>query len=97
MPTYISLIKWTDQGIKDVKKSPDRLVAARQAFSATGGELKDFYMVMGDYDIVAVAESPNDEAYASTILAIASRGAITTTTLKAFSEDEYRRIIAAIP
>ncbi len=46
---------------------------------------------------VVVAEFPNDEVYATTLLAIASRGAVNTTTLKAFTEDEYRRIIAAIP
>ncbi len=97
MATYIALLNWTGQGIEDVKRSPDRLDAAKQAFSAAGGRLKEFYMVMGGYDMVVVGEFPNDEAYASTLLAIASRGAVNTTTLKAFTEEEYRRIIAAIP
>ena len=97
MATYISLLKWTDQGMRDIKESPQRLDAAREAFSAAGGQLKEFYMVMGDYDAVVVAEFPNDEVYATTLLAIASRGAVNTATLKAFTEDEYRRIIAAIP
>ena len=47
--------------------------------------------------MVVVGEFPNDEAYARTVLAIASRGALRTTTLKAFTEDEYRRIIASVP
>ena len=97
MPTYITLLRWTEQGIRDIKESPQRLEAARQAFSAAGGQLKEFYMVMGDYDAVVVAEFPNDEAYTTTLLSIASRGAVRTATLKAFTEDEYRRIIAAIP
>lgn len=97
MPTYISLIKWTQQGIKDVKKSPQRLDDAKKAFSAAGGQMKEFYLVLGEYDMVVVAEFPNDEAYTASLLATASRGAVRTTTLKAFTEDDYRRIVAAIP
>ena len=97
MPTYITLLKWTEQGIRDVKQSPQRLDAAKEAFRVAGGQLKDFYLVLGDYDVVIIGEFPNDEAYTRTVLAIASRGALRTTTLKAFTEDEYRRIIASIP
>jgi uncharacterized protein with GYD domain len=97
MPTYVSLVKWTEQGIRDVKESPQRLDAAKQAFSAAGGRLTDFYLVLGEYDMVIVGEFPNDEAYTTSLLAIAARGAVRTTTLKAFTEEEYRRIIAAIP
>ena len=97
MATYIALLKWTDQGIKDIKQSPSRLDAAKQAFASAGGQLKAFYMVMGEYDALTIAEFPSDEAYAATILSIASRGAIQTTTLKAFTEDEYRRIIGSMP
>jgi len=96
MATYIALLKWTDQGIKDIKQSPARLDAAKQAFASAGGQLKEFYMVMGDYDALVIAEFPSDEVYTATILSIASRGAIHTTTLKAFTEDEYRRIIGSI-
>ncbi len=97
MPTYITLVKWTDQGIKAVKESPQRLDAAKQAISAAGGRVTAFYMVMGEYDLVVIGEAPNDEAYTATMLALASRGSIRTTSLKAFTEEEYRRIIAAIP
>jgi len=96
MPTYIALLKWTEQGIRDVKQSPQRLDAAKEAFKAAGGQLKDFYLVLGDYDMVVVGEFPNDEAYTRAVLATASRGGIRTTTLKAFTEDEYRRIIASV-
>jgi len=97
MPTYITLLKWTDEGIKAVKESPQRLDAAKQAISAAGGRMTGFYMVMGEYDLVVISEAPNDEAYTTTMLAIASRGSVRTTSLKAFTEEEYRRIIAAIP
>ena len=97
MPTYILLAKWTEEGIKSVKQSPQRLQAARQLVQATGGSIKDFYMVMGEYDFIVVAEAPNDEAYARVALAIAAGGTVRTTTLKAFSEEEYRRIVASLP
>lgn len=97
MPTYISLLKWTEQGIRDVKQSPQRLDAAKQAISAAGGRMVGFYMVMGEYDLVVISEAPSDEAYSTAILAIASKGNVRSTTLKAYTEEEYRRIIAAIP
>ena len=60
MPTYITLLRWTSQGAKSIKESPSRLDAARKAFQAVGATLKDFYMVTGRYDMVIIAEAPND-------------------------------------
>ena len=97
MPTYITLINWTEEGIENVKESPARLDAAKKAFQAAGAELKEFYLVMGRYDMVVVAEAPDDETVATLVLAIGSGGAIRTETLRAFTEDEYRKIIAALP
>ena len=95
MPTYITLIRWTEKGIENVKDSPSRLDAAKKAFQAAGAELKEFYLVQGRYDIVIVSEAPDDETVARLALAIGSKGAIRTETLRAFKEDEYRKIIAA--
>ena len=61
MPTYITLISWTQKGIESVKEGPARLDAAKQAFQAMGAELKEFYLVMGQYDMVVVGEAPDDE------------------------------------
>ena len=97
MATYIILTNWTQKGIEHVKDSPDRLAAAKKAFQAAGGELKEFYLVMGRYDMVVVGEAPDDEAAAKLALAIGSGGAVRTETLRAFTEDEYRKIIAALP
>ena len=97
MPTYITLIRFTQQGVEQIKESPTRLEKAKEAIKAKGGEMKAFYLTMGQYDAVAISEVPNDEVYAATLLAIASAGAIRTETLRAFSEEEYRRIIAALP
>ncbi len=97
MATYVSLINYTDQGIKTIKNSPNRLDAVRKMIGDMGGELKDFYLTLGAYDLVVVVEAPDDETGAKIFLAIGAAGNVRTTTLKAFSEDEYRRIIAAIP
>ncbi|MFQ5924885.1 MAG: GYD domain-containing protein [Dehalococcoidia bacterium] len=97
MPTYITLMRWTQKGVENIKESPTRLAAAKEAVKAAGGELKAFYLVMGQYDMVAISEAPSDEAYVTIILALASGGAIRTETLRAFTEDEYRKIIAAMP
>jgi len=97
MPTYISLLRYTQQGIQNVKESPARLDAAKQAFQSMGAKVKEFYLVTGQYDAVLVAEAPDDETVAKLALSIGSLGAIRTETLRAFTEDEYRKIIAALP
>lgn len=97
MPTYISLITYTQQGIQNVKESPKRLDAAKKLLKDMGGELKDFYLTMGPYDIVVVAEAPSDDVMARFALAVGSLGNVRTTTLKAFPEAEYRKIIEGLP
>ena len=97
MATYILLANYTQKGIENIKESPARLDAAKQAFQAMGAELKEFYLTMGRYDMVVVAEAPDDETAAKLALAIGSAGAIRTETLRAFTEDEYRKIISALP
>jgi uncharacterized protein with GYD domain len=97
MATYIMLIHYTQKGIENVKQSPTRLDAAKKAFKAIGAELKEFYLVAGRYDIVVVAEAPNDETIAKCALDLASKGSVATETLRAFKEVEYRKIIAALP
>ncbi len=97
MATYISLIKYTQQGIENIKESPNRLDAAKQAFKAMGAEIKEYYLVTGQYDAVVISEAPNDETVAKLALSIGSKGSIRTETLRAFSEDEYRKVIASLP
>ena len=97
MPTYICLCNWTQKGIENVKESPKRLDAARGFFKEMGVEIKDFYMTSGRYDIVLVLEAKDEAALARTMLAQGSKGGIRTETLRAFNEDEYRKIIGAVP
>ena len=97
MATYIVLINYTDQGIRNIKDSPQRADAARQALSDMGGEMKELYMTMGGYDLVVVSEAPSDDVMAKFALKIGSLGNVRTTTLKAFTEAEYRGIIQSLP
>jgi uncharacterized protein with GYD domain len=97
MPTYITLIKLTHQGITNIKEGPARLDAGKGRFKVFGSELKTFYLTMGRYDIVAISEAPDDAAAAKVALAIASEGNVSTETLRAFSEEEYREIVSALP
>ncbi len=97
MPTYITLVRWTQQGIQNIKESSARLDAAKQAFKAMGAELKEVYLVMGRYDLVVIGEVPDDETVAKLSLAIGAMGNIRTETLRAFSEDEFLKIIADLP
>lgn len=97
MPMYVSLISYTDQGIRNIKDSPKRLDAAKKLLKDLGGELKGFYLTLGQYDIVTLAEAPSDDAMAKFVLALSSAGNVRTTTLKAFPEAEYRKIIQGLP
>jgi uncharacterized protein with GYD domain len=96
MATYISLINWTDQGIKNVKESPKRLDASRELGKKFNCNIRDFYMTIGAYDIVAIVEAPDDESAAKFTLALGALGNLRTTTLKAFSEDTFRRVIGGL-
>ncbi len=97
MPTYITLLRFTQKGIESIKEGSARLDAAKQTYRATGAELKAFYLVMGRYDHVVVSEAPNDETMAKVALALGARGTTRSETLRAFTEEEYRKIIAALP
>ena len=96
MAAYLMLLNWTDQGIRNVKESPKRLDAAKKLAKDLGGEIKTVYMTQGSIDLVLVAEMPNDEKVAGFVLKLGSLGNVRTTTLKAYSEDEYRKIIGGL-
>jgi uncharacterized protein with GYD domain len=97
MPTYITLFRWTQDGIEQVKDSPARLDQAKQLFQQFGGQVKSFYIVLGHYDAVLVSEAPDDETAARIALAVAAQGKIRSETLRAFTETEYRQLIATLP
>jgi len=97
MPTYISLLRYTQQGIMDAKNGPARLDAAKEAFRRAGAEIKAFYLTMGQYDAVVILDAPDDVTAARLALGIAAQGNVRLETLRAYPEAEYRKIVASLP
>ena len=95
MPHYISLVNWTDQGIKNVKDTVKRTRDARALAEKLGGKLQVFY-TLGEYDIVAVTEAPNDDVAMQFLLELGRLGNIRTKTLKAWTEDEAAAVVAKL-
>ena len=96
MPHFVSLMRYTQQGIAKIKDSPARLDAAKKAAEKAGGTIHAWYLTMGKYDALVISEFPNDEACAQFMLSVGALGNLTTQTLKAFTEAEYRKIIGGL-
>ncbi len=96
MSTYLCLSNWTQGGIEYVRESTARLDAARQEWEKEGVTIRETFMTLGQYDLVFVIEAPDDAALAKALLSQASKGGVRTTTLRAFSETEYREIIGSL-
>ena len=96
MGHYVTLIRYTQQGASKIKESPARLDAARKAAEGAGGKIHSWFLTMGKYDAVIVSEFPSDDAAANFMLKTGSLGNVTTQTMKAFTEDEYRKLIASL-
>jgi len=97
MATYISLVNYTEQGIKSIKESPRRVDGVRVLAEKLGGKMGDLYLTMGAYDLVAISEFPDAEAAAKFALTLGSMGNVRTTTLQAFGEDQFRDIVSSMP
>ena len=97
MPTYIVLMSLTDKGIADVKEAPKRIEAAERSLEAAGGKMIGFYTTMGHYDYVAITEGPSDEAAMAQLLGLGMAGFVRTTTLKAFTREEFGTVLAQLP
>jgi uncharacterized protein with GYD domain len=95
MPTYITLVKLTDQGIKNVKQWGERVQEAEQVAAGFGVRFQT-YMTMGPYDFIGIGEAPDDETIAKVNLSIASRGDVQTLTMRAFGVEEIRRIVEGL-
>jgi uncharacterized protein with GYD domain len=92
MPTYISLVSLTEQGIKEVKNAPERLQAFDIAAREVGGKLIGFYLVMGQYDYIVITEAPDDQTAARLILGTIAQGSVRTQTMRAFPREEIENI-----
>ena len=93
MSTFVALIDWTEQGVKSFQETVDRYEASRARFEQMGVRLTQVYWTLGEHDIVAIAEADDEETMAAATLALACKGNLRTT-MRAFSPDEMRAVIA---
>jgi uncharacterized protein with GYD domain len=93
MPTYVSLINWTDQGIKNFKDTVDRARQAGDLMSRYGVKFTSIHWTVGPYDIVAVVEADDDEGATAALLALGAQGNVRSTTMRAYDGDTMARII----
>lgn len=96
MARYISLLNWTDQGIRSVKDTVTRANAAAKAFQAGGGKLIDRYWTLGQHDVVVIFEAPDDETATRLALALGMKGNVRSSTMRAFGEQEMARIVQGL-
>ncbi len=96
MPTFISLFGWTDQGVRKVKDTAKRAEKFKASIQKAGGSVKNFYWTMGRYDGVIVFEAPDDATAAAVMMSGCSLGNVRTETLRAFTEDEIKGVIAKV-
>ena len=92
MATYISLINLTEQGIREAKNAPERLHNFDLALQDVGGRLVGFYLVMGEYDYIVIAEAPDDQTAARLILGTIAQGSMRSKTMRAFPREEFETI-----
>jgi uncharacterized protein with GYD domain len=97
MPTYVVLYKWTEQGIRNVKDSPARAEASIKAAEAVGVKMTGLWYTVGEYDMVAVVETANEQAVIGGILMQGAQGFVRTTTLPARTPAEFKEIVTMIP
>lgn len=97
MPTYITLLRYTQKGVENIKDAPPRLDAVRKMIGGVGGKFVGIYLTLGRYDAVAIAEFPDDETAARFALAGGMQGYVRGETLRAFPESEFRKLVAGLP
>jgi uncharacterized protein with GYD domain len=96
MASYLTLLSWTEQGIRNVQDGPARLDAAKQRIEAAGGRMIFCYLLMGEHDMAVLTEFPDDETATRFLLETGRDGNVRSHTMKAFTEDEYRGLVGGL-
>jgi uncharacterized protein with GYD domain len=93
MPTYVSLIHWTDQGIKNFRDTTSRAADFTKLTENSGGRVRELLWTVGEYDVVSIVDFPDDETATAALLRVGSLGSIRSNTMRAFGADEMTTII----
>jgi uncharacterized protein with GYD domain len=96
MPTYVILSNYTDQGIRNIKDAPKRIQIMKNFIEKAGGKLISTYSLMGQYDRLMIMEAPNDDAAATIVLSMGALGNTRTTTMKAWTNEEFLQIVSKL-
>ena len=96
MRSYVILLNWTDQGVKNSRDTIKRAKAFRALIESRGGKLREHLYTLGEYDIVMVTEFPDDETATAAVLSLAKLGNVRTKTMRAFTDGETAGIIAKL-
>ena len=94
MPGYACLMKFTPQGLANIKDSPERIKQGRALVEKLGGKVVGVWVTMGEYDLIAIGDFPDDQAVATWALTLAKQGNVTTHSMRALSEDEFAQVVA---
>jgi uncharacterized protein with GYD domain len=97
MATYVVLAQFTDQGIRNIKQSPQRASQTAEVARSFGCEMKEIYWTLGEYDLVTLIEAPDEQSFMAFGFAIGSAGNVRTQTLRAFTKDECSAMIGKLP
>lgn len=97
MPRFVLLTKFTRSGIANVRDSPERTVHAAELVESVGGSWEEFFITMGRFDGVVIADFPDDESAATAVLSLAGSGNVSIEPLRAFNLDEFRALVETLP
>ena len=93
MPTYVSLVNWTEQGVKNFRDTLRRAEDYRGLVDKSGGQVRQLLWTLGEYDLVVVADFPDDETATAVVLQTAAGGNVRTKTMKAFDAEQMNAVI----
>jgi uncharacterized protein with GYD domain len=96
MPSYVMLMRWTDQGVRNIGDLPRRLDSAKKLLADMGGQFNSLHMTMGEYDLVGIYDAPDDAVAVRYTLMLERLGNVRTTSLKAFPEQALREIVRSL-
>lgn len=97
MPTFISMLSWTDQGIHSVKEAPKRIQAARERAKKMGVDVKQVFLTSGKFDLLIISETANGDNIAKLALMSGAEGNVRSRTIRAWTEAEMTKLISELP
>jgi uncharacterized protein with GYD domain len=93
MPTYVSLLNWTEQGIKNFRDTTHRAQDFTNVVEKAGGRVREIVWTLGEYDLVCVLEAPDEETLTATLLELCQKGNVRTRTMRGFTAREMDGVI----